>query len=356
MTLWGPTSGKILRLPRGLPRGSRHHLGGRCGNVLAERRGDARYLYCNQRAQLDGHLLIVVRQGFLRLKIENISLTVEAGQGILVSELNFEISELVAPGQGVAAFSWFFFDAATLGKLSSLMADIGVWQGYANLPCAQNLIGFDEVKIRAVESLVHDGPESFLLRLLRVRLNEFHPPLIKLLFNRIILPRFKVRLFVENLVFLSKEQVRAFRTRYPGGSGALGRELSRLGLPSLARLVAQRRRELRRAARERGLLAPSESRPKRKRKASSPTGTSSMDEASPMVDMRGSGHTSEDVKDDTFSSTPEKSWSVSGSLPLKEVEVKILQSVQREEINRILSSKIMQFPGMEVYTEMMMAA
>jgi len=356
MTLWGPTSCKVLQLPRGLPRGNCRHLGGRRGNLLVERMGDARHLYTGQRMRLGDHLLLVVRQGYLRLKIENIQLKIEAGNAVLLSDLEFEVSELVAPGHGVAAFSWFFFDDSMLGRvMTPSVSGIQHFQGHAQHPSSHKVILFEPVQISAIEGLEQGNPAVFLQRLLNVSFNEFYPPMVKLLVHRIMIPRLKVWLFVENLIFLERAQRRQFCERFPGGARALGRELGRLALPSLERLIAQRRRELRSELRRRRQRPPV--RQPHHEEMPAVVRPYGVDPSYfPEVEPGDGGESFLERGALTFTGRSDDDRSISGALPRGDEERKELLLVQKEQVQEVLSSKIIQFPGMDVYKEMLLAA
>lgn len=354
MTLWGPTSRKVLQLPRGIPRGNCRHLGGRRGNFLVERMGDARHLYAGQRMRLGDHLLLVVRQGYLRLKIENIQLKVEAGNAVMLSDLEFEVSELVAPGHSVAAFSWFFFDDSMLGRvMTPSVSGIQLFQAHAQHPSSHKVMLFGAVEISAIEGLGQGDPASFLQRFLNVGFNELYPPMVKLLVNRIMIPRLKVWLFVENLIFLERAQRRQFCERFPGGARALGRELGRLGLPSLERLIARRRRELRSELRRRG------QRPPVRQHEEMPVVTRPYEvdpSYFPKLDSLEAEESFLERGALTFTGKSDDDRSISGALPRDDKERKDLQLVQREQVQEVLTSKIIQFPGMDVYKELLLAA
>lgn len=349
MSRWGSTSENVLVLPRNLSRAVRMPIGAGRKNFWICRGGDARHLLYEQKARVTGHILIVVTRGFLRLEIDNIPFTVKEGNAIFLSDLEYTLTELVASGERFAEFMWFLFDDSLLAEKVPLTdSPLERLHHFALYPCAQDVIGFLPDQVRRAYS---GGFESLVQKLFFGAYQSGSIPIIKFLVNRVAIPRLKVRFFIEKLIFLEEPQWRLFYAHFPGGARGLSRELDRLRLPSVARLVAQRRRELRSALRYRKQGAYFASQPRSDVGGQHQSCPSSVKEEQKSAEK--SARTNEE-----FASTAEsfEDLSISGAPPFDEEEKEALMLVQREQVQEILKSNIIELPEMDVFKEMLLAA
>jgi len=208
-----------------------------------------RDLLRRQHIRLRNHLIIVVEHGCLRIDRAGQRLHIEAGNALLLSNVDFTLSELTAPISGRGVFILFFFEDDLLERVPEPdYRPFLLFHEYGRHLCDEHMMVLPGpmVQLASANAMANGtGYGHFLELLVRAAYIEREPSVLKLIANRIIVPRIKIQLFAESLIFLDSAAFTARLDAYPEGTAVLRREIRRMGLGGIQKVVTGCRRHWR---------------------------------------------------------------------------------------------------------------
>lgn len=247
----GPRSGGrrkktpvVTLWPQAIPRGDRIPL------QIGHRSFAAAYLVDppptirTRKVEIRGHCLVYVENAQILIGRSDLQHLLGPGDAALLSDTTATISELPAVDGTAGGAVYFFFGDEELAELVPVnpRANMLLFRS-AEFPCAEGFLPFQKVPMR----FVYDpavGIRGLVHPLLTLMFNQITLPLWKLCLRRVVIPRIRLQIFLENLVLRPAKDHGRILEKFPGGKSALLREMRRLKLPSIAAGVEQRRLEL----------------------------------------------------------------------------------------------------------------
>ncbi len=237
---------KALQWPREVPRDSRAKLSAGHRGFHTCHEGNPRNLLHDQKIRVTNHLLIVVENGAVRIDRKGRRQEVRAGEAVLLSNTEFVLSEVVEQASNYGAFVLFFFEDDLLGRVPSPgYRAFGLLYHFGSHPCDEHMTVIPRPTVSLVSKFPADGFSQVLILLLRATYSELTPSLLKLVATRIVIPRLKIQLFAESMIFLPPSSFAARVRAYPEGAAVLRREIRRMGMGGIKKVVARCRRNWR---------------------------------------------------------------------------------------------------------------
>jgi len=193
---------------------------------------------------LQGHYLIYCNGSRLLIERDPHWHIVEPGDGVLLSDTSVRLSELPVEEGASGGFLYYFFGDEALAAIVPMhpRAHALMFRS-AEYPSTDGVIPIQELPLERVYN-PEVGAKGLLHPLLTVVFNTIYLPLWKLCLRRVVIPRIRTLIFLENLVLRPADRHDAILAQYPGGKNALLREMRRLNMGSVATIVEQRRFEL----------------------------------------------------------------------------------------------------------------
>jgi hypothetical protein len=195
-----------------------------------------------QQVSIRGHVLACCERSHLLVESDQQRILVQSGHRILLSNITVILSEIPCDTTG-PGISFCFFNDEVLADAVSMTPRMNclLWMS-ANYPCHEGVI---HVGDRCPAPLIQTHAAKDLLKpTLSWILNRITLPMWKLCLRRVVCPRVRVQIFLENLVLRPSELHAEIMEKFPGGKNALLREMRHLKMPGIASLVDQRRMEL----------------------------------------------------------------------------------------------------------------
>lgn len=229
---------RAIHWPQDIPQNEKVVLQGCHRSEMTCHDSGARNLVHSHRVRLDKHAVVVVDQGFLRVTIDGRTRLIESGEAALLSVAEIELSELMNPGSSDGAFVWFFFDDRLLGDVVSDTYNVfRTFHRFWSHPSDERICVFPKQLVRMTQMFSQSSFEQNLPNLIKAGWNELNPRILKLVLRRVIVPRLSILLFVERLLFHQPTDFPTMIESYPGGAGALRKEIRRLGMGGLKTVV-----------------------------------------------------------------------------------------------------------------------
>ena len=193
---------------------------------------------------LQGHCLIYCAGSRLLIERDPHWRIVEPGDGVLLSDTSVRLSELPVEEGASGGFIFYFFGDEALASIVHMhpRTHALVFRS-AEYPCTDGIMPIEKLPLERVFN-PEVGAKGLLHPLLTVVFNTLYLPLWKLCLHRVVIPRTRILIFLENLVLRPLDRHDAILAQYPGGKNALLREMRRLNMGSVAAIVEQRRFEL----------------------------------------------------------------------------------------------------------------
>ena len=193
---------------------------------------------------LQGHCLLYCNQSRLLIERDPHWHIVEPGGAALLSDTSVRLSELPVEDGASGGFLYYFFCDEALASIVPMhpRAHALMFRS-ADYPCTDGIIPIQKLPLERVYN-PEVGAKGLLHPLLTVIFNTIYLPLWKLCLHRVVIPRIRIQIFLENLVLRPLDQHDAVMAQYPGGKNALLREMGRLKMGSVAAILEQRRFEL----------------------------------------------------------------------------------------------------------------
>jgi len=193
---------------------------------------------------LRGHCLLYCNQSRLLIERDPHWRIVEPGDGVLLSDTSVRLSELPAADGASGGFIYYFFGDEALAAIVPMhpRAHALTFRS-AEFPCTEGIIPLEKPPLELVYN-PEVGARGLLQPLLQVTFNTVYLPLWKLCLRRVVIPRIRALIFLENLVLQPADRHDAIMARYPGGKKTLLREMCHLNMGSVSAIVEQRRLDL----------------------------------------------------------------------------------------------------------------
>lgn len=193
---------------------------------------------------LQGHCLIYCNGSRLLIERDPHWRIVEPGDGVLLSDTSLRLSELPVEEGASGGFLYYFFGDEALAEIVPMHSRAhALMFRSAEYPSTDGIIPIQKLPLERVFN-PEVGAKGLLHPLLTVIFNTIYLPLWKLCLRRVVIPRIRTLIFLENLVLRPLDRHGAILAQYPGGKNALLQEMARLRMGSVAAIVEQRRFEL----------------------------------------------------------------------------------------------------------------
>lgn len=334
---------QCLRWPQEIPHTERIVIRKQNRVLATIRDGSALSRFYHQKIKIENHVLILVSKGSLHIHRGGLLFPIDEGQAILLSNTEFEISEIGQIGSNAASFLLYFFKDHLLK--SPLADDYEAFEKFHwifHYPNDKHFTIIEPFITGPAEKMANGNSLKFISLVVCAAWNEMKPGFMKLVMDQIIIPRLAVQLFAESLVFCPAAEIAARSKAFPGGDVFLHKEIRRMGLGSLHRIVATTRRRWRKLWRyqgfERDLVIGAFKQPKQTKE--------SEDAVPPPLENPEGQSKSEDPKN-----TPEESKTE------KETKVPNFKALQLATMKEILKeTNIIHIPGFERWPELLEAA
>ena len=193
---------------------------------------------------LRGHCLIYCNGSRLLIERGQHWRIVEPGDGVLLTDTSVRLSELPVEEGASGGFLYYFFGDEALAEIVTMhpRAHALMFRS-AEYPYTDGIIPIQKLPLERVYN-PEVGAKGLLHPLLTVVFNTIYLPLWKLCLRRVVVPRIRIQIFLENLVLQPLKRHDAVMAQYPGGKNALLRAMGRLRMGSVAAIIEQRRFEL----------------------------------------------------------------------------------------------------------------
>jgi hypothetical protein len=193
---------------------------------------------------LQGHCLVYCHGSRLLIERDPYWRIVGPGDGVLLSDTSVRLSELPVEEGASGGFLYYFFGDEALAEIVPMHSRAhALMFRSAEYPSTDGIIPIQKLPLERVYN-PEVGAKGLLHPLLTVIFNTIYLPLWKLCLHRVVIPRIRIQIFLENLVLRPLDRHGAILAQYPGGKNALLREMRRLNMGSVAAIVEQRRLEL----------------------------------------------------------------------------------------------------------------
>ena len=230
--------------PEDIPQGVRIPLSGGHRSFVAGYQVLQSEMMKGRTIDLQGHCLVYCHGSRLLIERDPYWRIVEPGDGVLLSDTTLKLSELPVEDGTSGGFIFYFFGDEELASIVPMhpRAHALMFRS-AEFPCTEGIMPIQKLPLERVFN-PEVGAKGLLHPLLTVVFNTIYLPLWKLSLRRVVIPRIRIQIFLENLVLRPLDQHDAVMAQYPGGKNALLREMGRLKMGSVAAIVDQRRFEL----------------------------------------------------------------------------------------------------------------
>ena len=234
---------KVLKLPGAIPSEARFPFNSGHRSFFYRQLGEQKDLFMHQKVKVSGHVLVYVDQGYLHMEEGTVPHIMEAGQAAVFSDTEICISQMAGPN-GVGDFFWMFFNDRVLAhSIPTCLEMFRRFHMFANFPGRDGVVFFKRCPLH-LDILKAQGLPNILKPTLLLALNQLSGGFLRVCMRRVIIPRTRILLFLERLMLRPRKDHPGLLNDYPGGRTALRREMSQLAMPSVAKLVTERRQEI----------------------------------------------------------------------------------------------------------------